>query len=99
MHTRHCIQLAERIHTVMQRELGQGLDRARMLDDARYSRDVLLVCDALHGTPAPLLAHHFRRAAELPDEVAAPRRAPLAQRVARTIFGSGVTMELSGAVN
>jgi hypothetical protein len=44
------------------------VDRHRMLVDERYQRDVLLVCESLLETPGPLLAHHFRRAAELPDE-------------------------------
>jgi hypothetical protein len=85
MHKRHCLQLADRIHAVVQRELGAGVDRHRMLMDERYQRDVLLVCDGLQATPAPLLAHHFRRAVELPDEPAA--NPALAQRVVNTLLG------------
>ncbi len=68
MHTRHCFKIADRIHALLVRELGQGLDRQRMVQEALYARDVLLVCDALHHSDAPFLAHHFRRAAASPDE-------------------------------
>ena len=68
MHTRHCLKIADRIHLLLVRELGQGLDRQRMLREPLYARDVLLVCDALHLTDAPFLAMHFRRCAASPDE-------------------------------
>ena len=77
MHTRHCLKIADRIHLLLVRELGQGLDRQRMLREPLYARDVLLVCDALRLTDAPFLAMHFRRCAASPDEaeLAAARRA------------------------
>ena len=68
MHTRHCLKVADRIHLLLVREIGQGLDRQRMLKEPLYARDVLLVCDALHATDAPFLAGHFRRAAASVDE-------------------------------
>jgi hypothetical protein len=68
MHTRHCLKIADRIHRVLVRELGQGLDRQRMVREALYARDVLLVCDALRDTDAPFLAQHFRRAAAAAEE-------------------------------
>ena len=71
MHTRHCLKIADRIHLLLVREIGQGLDRQRMVKEPLYARDVLLVCDALHGTDASFLAGHFRRAAAAPDEAAA----------------------------
>ena len=81
MHTRHCLKIADRIHLLLVRELGQGLDRQRMLREPLYARDVLLVCDALRLTDAPMLAMHFRRCAASPDEAeqAAARRAAAAQ--------------------
>jgi hypothetical protein len=91
MHRRHCLQLADRIHAVLLRELGAGVDRHRMLMDERYRHDVLLVCDGLQESPGPLLAHHFRRAAELPDEPA-PNPA-LAQRVVNTLLGHHMVTE------
>jgi hypothetical protein len=68
MHTRHGLKIADRIHRVLLRELGQGLDRQRMVREPLYARDVLLVCDALRDTDAPFLAQHFRRAASAPEE-------------------------------
>ena len=68
MHTRHCLKIADRIHRVLVRQLGQGLDRQRMVREPLYARDVLLVCDALRDTDAPFLAQHFRRAAAAPEE-------------------------------
>ena len=62
MHTRHCLKLADRIHRALVREIGQGLDRQRLLHESLYARDVLLVCDALHHSDLPDLARHFRRA-------------------------------------
>jgi hypothetical protein len=85
MHRRHCLQLADRMHAVLQRELGAGLDRHRMLMDERYVRDVLLVCEGLADSPGPLLAHHFRRAWALPDEPA-PNPA-LATQITNVLLG------------
>ena len=91
MHIRHCLKLADRMHTLLTHELGQGLDRQRMLREPLYARDVLLVCDALRDTEAPLLAHYFRRAVTCPDEAeaeAARKRAGFnAVRILNTVFG------------
>lgn len=85
MHSRHCLQLADRMNAVLLRELGAGVDRHRMLNDARYARDVLRVCDGLAETPAPLLAHHFRNAWELPEEPRADQA--LATRITNVLLG------------
>jgi hypothetical protein len=68
MHTRHCLKLADRIHALLERELGQGIECPRLLAEPLYARDVLLVCDALLATDGPLLARAFRRAAAAPGE-------------------------------
>ena len=68
MHPRHALKIAARIHRMLLRELGQGLDRQRMVREPLYARDVLLVCDALRDTDAPFLAQHFRLAATAPEE-------------------------------
>jgi hypothetical protein len=54
--------IAERIAMGLRRHLGEGVDAQRTLDDARYARDVLLVCDALTATDLPALARQFRAA-------------------------------------
>jgi len=55
--------IASRIDLQLRRHLDQGVDVARALADARYARDMLLVCDAMKGTGLPLLARQFRKAA------------------------------------
>lgn len=101
MHTRHCLKIADRIHVVLVREIGQGLDRQRMVKEALYARDVLLVCDALRATDAPSLAAHFRRAAASPDEHerAASRKGTgfSASRFLHSLFGSSELPELTEA--
>ena len=56
--------IANRIDLQLRRELGQGVDPCRALSEARYARDMLLVCDALVGTDLPLLARQFRVAGQ-----------------------------------
>ncbi len=90
MHTRHCLKIADRIHTLLVREIGQGLDRQRMVQEPLYARDVLLVCDALPQTDAPFLAQHFRRSAACPEEASAQKesKTPRALRFLSSIFGT-----------
>ena len=89
MHTRHCLKIADRIHVLLVRELGQGLDRQRMVKDALYARDVLLVCDAMRDTDLAALAQRFRRAALAdPDRPAgAPSSGFSASRFLSSLFG------------
>ena len=54
------LQLAQRIHQVLVCEIDHAIEVERLLTDARYARDVLLVCDALAGGEAPPLAAQFR---------------------------------------
>ncbi len=56
------LQLANRIHLGLMRELGQGIDVKRMLGSALYARDVLLVCRAYPGTELQHLGEQFRQA-------------------------------------
>jgi hypothetical protein len=54
--------LAQRIHLLLRRELGQGIDVARTLAEPLYARDVLLVCDAMPGSELASLAQQYRSA-------------------------------------
>ena len=101
MHTRHCLKITDRIHLLLVRELGQGLDRQRMLREPLYARDVLLVCDAMLLTDAPFLAMHFRRCAAGPDEVeqAAARRAAAKRRGFGAGIGAGLRSGLSSGLS
>jgi hypothetical protein len=64
--------IASRIDLQLRRHLGQPLDTYRALHDARYAKDMLLVCEAMAGTDLPQLAHQFREADE---HITAARRA------------------------
>jgi hypothetical protein len=57
--------IANRIDLQLRHHLGQGVDASRVLSDARYARDMLLVCEAMEGTGLPLLARQFRNAEKL----------------------------------
>jgi len=56
------LQLANRIHLGLMRELGQGIDLKQMLNSALYARDVLLVCQAYPDTELPQLSEQFLEA-------------------------------------
>jgi hypothetical protein len=70
-------RIAQRIAALLARTLDAPVDVQRLLDDARYARDVLLVCDAHPGSDAASLAMHFRAetralALEAPEPLAPP---------------------------
>ena len=54
--------IAESISRLLERDLGQGVDARRMLNDPLYARDVLLVCEAEPGSELDQLAQRFRTA-------------------------------------
>jgi hypothetical protein len=60
MNTSRLFHIANRIHLLLLKELGQGIDVRRMMNERLYARDVLLVCDARPGTDLASLAQHFR---------------------------------------
>jgi hypothetical protein len=62
MDPHHRLQLVNRIHLGLMRELGQGIDVKQMLGSALYARDVLLVCQAYPGTELQRLGEQFREA-------------------------------------
>jgi hypothetical protein len=72
--------LAHRIHLALMHELGQGIDVARLLDDDRYARDVLLVCQAYPATELAPLGAAFAR---LPRPALAVAAVPDAEGPAR----------------
>ena len=57
--------IAQRIDLHLRRQLGEAVDMQRALNDERYARDLLLVCDAMKGTDLPVLARQFRAAGQL----------------------------------
>jgi len=82
MSTPHRLQLAQRIHQGLMRELGQGIDVRQMLASPLYARDVLLVCQAYPATDLGPLAEQFRQAS-------AAESAQRAARAARDSAGFG----------
>jgi hypothetical protein len=54
--------IAESISRLLERDLGQGVEARRMLNDPLYARDVLLVCEAKRGSELYTLARQFRKA-------------------------------------
>jgi hypothetical protein len=71
MNTRRCLQIADAMHELLLRELGEGVDGLRMIAEPLYARDVLLVCDALEDTAVATLARHYRIAANEREAAAA----------------------------
>jgi hypothetical protein len=72
MNKRLCLTIAQRIHAGLLEALGQGIDVQRMVADALYARDVLLVCDAVAEFELASLAAQFRTAALAAEDVPRP---------------------------
>ena len=60
------LQLAQRIHQLLLRDIDHTIEVDRLLSDARYARDVLLVCEAVPGGELVPLAALFREASRPP---------------------------------
>jgi hypothetical protein len=73
--------IASRIDLQLRRHLGQAVDTYRAVHDARYAKDMLLVCEAMEDTELPQLALQFRAADE---QITAARRALAPRAGART---------------
>jgi hypothetical protein len=65
------LQIATRIHFLLLRELGRGIELGAMLNRPLYARDVLLVCDAHPGAELARLAQRFRAASAAPPSESA----------------------------
>ena len=86
------LQIAQRIHQLMLREIGHAIEIERLLTEPHYARDVLLVCDAVPGAELVPLAALFRRAMLFADGSAgAPGHALQPTEWSRDTSGFGVT--------
>jgi hypothetical protein len=72
-HSPSPLQIATKIHFFLMRELGKGIDVEKMLQQPRYARDVLLVCDACRGTELADLANAYRQVRKLYDRLETTR--------------------------
>jgi hypothetical protein len=82
------LQLANRIHLALMRELGQGIDLKQMLHSALYARDVLLVCQAYPGSELQLLGRQFAQATAQAERLATQ---PPSSRWQRDSSGFGLS--------
>ena len=86
------LQLATRIHRLLLREIGHDIEVQRLLADARYARDVLLVCDAVPGGELVALASLFRMAtSSAAGQRGAPGHVELANDWGRDTSGFGLS--------
>jgi hypothetical protein len=88
MDKHHRLQIANRIHLGLMRELGQGIDVKQMLDSTFYARDVLLVCQAHADNELARLATQFRQA----TDQAAARNTASSSTLPRDSTGFGMSM-------
>lgn len=86
------LQLAQRIHQLLLREIDHAIEVERLLADPRYARDVLLVCEAVPGGELVPIAALFREAsAPAAGHAGEPGHAPQANDWGRDTSGFGVT--------
>ena len=86
------LQLAQRIHQLLLREIDHAIEVERLLADRLYARDVLLVCEAVPGGELQPLASLFRAASRpVAGRPADPRPAPPAPDGGRDPAGVGIT--------
>ena len=86
------MQLAQRIHQMLLREIDHAIEVERLLADPRYARDVLLVCESVPGGELVPLAALFREASRpTAGQAQGPGLAPQANDWSRDTSGFGVT--------
>jgi hypothetical protein len=89
------LQIAQRIHQVLLREIGHAIEPERLLAEPRYARDVLLVCDALPGSELATLATRFRLS-QAPAASPAPAAMPAAAAPGHTRQPTDWSRDTSG---
>ncbi|HEX3138412.1 MAG TPA: hypothetical protein VHQ87_00065 [Rhizobacter sp.] len=85
------LRIATRIHFILKRDLGEGINVAAMLSDANEAREVLFVCQASGNAELVSLARQFVNAGKLAKPPQAKREAPQDAAWARNTSGFGVT--------
>ena len=69
------LRIATRIHFLLLRHLGEGVDVATMLKNDNEAREVLWVCEGSGDRELMSLARQYRRAGRSPEKAAAERPA------------------------
>lgn len=85
------LRIAARIHFILKHDLGEGINVAAMLSDAREAREVLFVCQASGNPELVSLARQFINAGKLAKASKAYGEAPQDAAWARNTTGFGVT--------
>ncbi|MBL0728307.1 hypothetical protein [Piscinibacter sp. HJYY11] len=86
------LRIAARIHFILKRDLGEGINVPAMLSDAGEAREVLFVCQASGNRELVSLARQFVQAGKLAaPEVAVKADAPQDAAWARHTSGFGVS--------
>ncbi|MGY4830909.1 hypothetical protein ACVNIS_20220 [Sphaerotilaceae bacterium SBD11-9] len=85
------LRIATRIHFILKRDLGEGINVAAMLSDANEAREVLFVCQASGNAELVSLARQFINAGKLAKPACAKSEAPQDAAWARNTSGFGVT--------
>ena len=89
MNKRLCLTIAARIDAALLRELGEGIDLARMLSDPLYQRDVLLVCEAHEAPELKAMASEFQQASQAAEAEMAGRDSGFSpSRFFNSLFGA-----------
>jgi hypothetical protein len=89
------LRIATRIHFILKRDLGEGINVAAMLSDANEAREVLFVCQASGNPELVSLARQYVNAGKLAKPAqssgTAKREAPQDAAWSRNTSGFGVT--------
>ena len=86
------LRIATRIHFILKRDLGEGINVAAMLSDANEAREVLFVCQASGNPELVSLARQYVNAGKLAKPaLVAKSDAPQDAAWASNTSGFGVT--------
>jgi hypothetical protein len=87
------LRIATRIHFILKRDLGEGINVAAMLSDAGEAREVLFVCQASGNPELVSLARQYVNAGKLAKPAQAKGDAPQDAAWARNTSGFGVVTQ------
>ena len=85
------MRIAARIHFILKRDLGEGINVAAMSSDANEAREVLFVCQASGNPELVSLARQFVTAGKLAKPEPIKADAPQDVAWSRDTSGFGVT--------